>query len=63
MVRNTEKYSVELFETKDGGNLKVIPHQQVLINREVKQFHGVIWEPNNAKIAIHTNSKKVLREG
>jgi len=63
MNKNTEKYSVELFETKDGANLKVMPHQQVLINREVRTFHNVIWEPNFGKIAVHTNSKKVLEIG
>jgi len=61
--RKTAKYSVELFETKEGGNLQQIPHQQVLINREVRTFHSVIWEPNHNKIAIHTLSKKVLEAG
>lgn len=61
--RKTEKYSVELFETKEGANLQQIPHQQVLVNREVRTFHSVIWEPNHAKLAVHTLSKKVLEVG
>jgi uncharacterized protein with WD repeat len=63
MDKRTEKYSVEVFETKEGQNLTQIPHQQILVNREVRTFHGVIWEPNFNKLAIHTLSKKVLEAG
>ena len=63
MDKRTEKYSVEVFETKEGANLTNIPHQQILVNREVKTFHKVIWEPNYNKLAIHTLSKKVLEDG
>lgn len=61
--KKTEKYSVEVFETKEGANLTLLPHIQILVNREVKEFHGAIWEPNYNKLAIHTNSKKVLEYG
>ena len=56
------KYSIELFETKDG-NLNSIPKQQVKIDREVEKFNSVIWEPNHTKFAVHTLSKKTLRPG
>ena len=62
MVKNTEKYSVELFETKEQ-HLLSIPHQQLLIDREVNRFEGVIWEPHHAKLAVHTHSKKQLEYG
>jgi len=34
-----------------------------MIKREVVDFHGVIFEPNKDKIAIHTNFKKELKVG
>lgn len=61
--KKTTKYSVEVFETKEGDNLKIIPHQQILVNREVKTFHSAVWEPHHNKLAIHTESKKVLEAG
>ena len=55
------KYSVELFETR---NLQgSIPHQQIMIKREVVDFHEVIFEPNQGKVAIHTLFKKELKAG
>jgi len=51
---------VELFELKTIGS---IPHQQIMINRDVQEFHGVVFEPNQGKVAIHTTSKKVLEAG
>jgi hypothetical protein len=34
-----------------------------LVEREVNQFLGVIFEPHHAKVAIHTKSKKILEAG
>lgn len=34
-----------------------------MVNREVVEFHGVIWEPNQGKVAIHTTFKKELKAG
>jgi len=34
-----------------------------LVEREVHEFKGIIWEPHHAKVAIHTKSKKVLEAG
>jgi hypothetical protein len=34
-----------------------------VINREVLKFHGIIWEPNHSKLAIHTESKRILEAG
>jgi hypothetical protein len=59
--KKTTKYSVELFDFKDYKGL--IPHQQILVEREVNQFMGVVFEPHHAKVAIHTKSKKVLEAG
>lgn len=61
--KKTEKYSVEVFETKEGTNMSQIPHQQIMVNRDVRTFHAAIWEPNHNKLAIHTLSKKVLEAG
>jgi hypothetical protein len=33
------------------------------VNREVETFHGVHWEPNHNKIAIHTLSKRENKDG
>jgi len=60
--KKTTKYSVEVFETKSFSQGS-IPHQQILINREVHKFHNVIFEPNQGKIAIHTTFRKELRQG
>jgi hypothetical protein len=57
--KKTTKYSVELFDTRKQS----FPHQQVLINREVSTFHGIHWEPNHAKIAVHTLSKRIVEAG
>jgi hypothetical protein len=34
-----------------------------MINREVVEFHDVIFEPNQGKVAIHTTFKKELKAG
>jgi len=63
-IKNKQsKYSIELFEIKEGGALYSIPKQQVKIKREVEKFHSVIWEPGYAKFAVHTLSKKTLKPG
>ena len=55
------KYNVELFET---SNLQgSIPHQQIAIKREVAEFHNIVFEPNQGKIAVHTLFKKELKAG
>ena len=60
-VKKQLKYSVELFET---GNLHgSIPHQQIVINREVVKFNNVVFEPNQGKIAVHSYFKKELKAG
>ena len=61
MMKKTLKYSVELYDT--SSNTGSIPHQQILIERDVNQFHGVFFEPNQNKVGIVTQSKKVLRAG
>lgn len=55
------KYAMELFETSSLH--KSVPHKQIIIEREVEDFYGAIWEPNNAKLAIHTYSRKVIEPG
>jgi hypothetical protein len=57
--KKTIKYSVELFDTKKNS----FPHQQILVNRDVLEFHGVVWEPFHSKIAIHTLSKRAIEAG
>jgi hypothetical protein len=57
--KKTVKYSVELFSTK----IKNLPHQKILINREVLEFHDCHWEPNFCKLAVHTLSKRQLEAG
>jgi len=34
-----------------------------LINREVVEFHNLIFEPNQGKFCVHTTFKKELRHG
>mmetsp|Transcript_216 Transcript_216/g.392 ORF Transcript_216/g.392 Transcript_216/m.392 type:complete len:732 (+) Transcript_216:22-2217(+) len=63
-LKKQTKFSVEIFETKDLTRLQPqIPHQQILIEKEVVKFHGVSWEPSKDKIAVLTTSKKVLEAG
>ena len=62
MPKKTLKYSVELFDLK-GSGYGSIPHQQIMINREVSEFHSITFEPQQGKVAVHTTSKKVLRAG
>lgn len=57
--KKTVKYSIELFDTKKQS----FPHQQILINREVIKFLGLIWEPNHGKLAVHTLAKRSLDAG
>jgi hypothetical protein len=59
-TKKAVKYSVELFDLSNPGS---IPHQQILVNREVNEFHGIYFEPNHNKFGICTQSKKVLRAG
>lgn len=60
LQKKTIKYSAELFETQNMSN---IPHQQIIVQREVQEFHGIMWEPNQGKFAIHTLSKKITEAG
>lgn len=53
---------VSLFYTKDM-KINQIPNQKIIIDREIVTFHGVVWEPNHAKVAIHTTVKKVFGYG
>lgn len=69
MDKKKEKYSVELFETKDM-KIEEIPNQKILIKdsqtnveREILQVHSVEWEPNYSKIAIHSTCRKVIAHG
>jgi hypothetical protein len=62
MQKKTQKYSVELFDLKSAGSGS-IPHQQILINREVHEFHDVFFEPQQGKVAVLTTARKVLRAG
>ena len=57
--KKTMKYSVELFDTRKQN----YPHQQILIQREVLEFHSVVWEPKHAKMAVHTLSKRQIEAG
>ena len=59
MQKKTTKYSVELFDTK-SISYNSIPHQQIVINREVSDFHSVVFEPNQGKFAIHMKWRKVI---
>jgi hypothetical protein len=55
-------HAVELFETINC-RANEIPHLQVNINREVVKFMGCIFEPNQAKLAIHAESKRIIEHG
>lgn len=57
--KKTTKYSVELFDTK----VKTLPHQQILVKRDVIEFHSVVWEPFHSKLAVHTLSKRQIEAG
>mmetsp|Transcript_31429 Transcript_31429/g.48043 ORF Transcript_31429/g.48043 Transcript_31429/m.48043 type:complete len:522 (-) Transcript_31429:13-1578(-) len=61
MIKKQTQYSIEIFQTQDMR--KSVPHQQVLIKREVETFYSCIWEPNQGKLGVHTLSKKVLEAG
>lgn len=52
MMKKTLKYSVELYDT--SSTTGSIPHQQIMIDREVNQFHGVFFEPYQNKVGICT---------
>lgn len=62
MEKKKEKYCVEIFETKEM-KINQIPNQKINIDREVVTFHSVVWEPHQAKLAIHAESRKVLAHG
>merc|ERR1711998_483655 len=66
LVKKTAHYSVELFDTVNT-NMGSIAHRQVMIDREVHEFHSVVFEPrlgtSTCKVAIHTTSKKKLEAG
>lgn len=59
LQKKTTKYSVELFDTKNIS-YNSIPHQQIVINREVAEFHSVAFEPHQGKFAIHMKWRKVI---
>lgn len=61
-ARKREKHSVELFETKEM-RANEIAHMQIAINRQVIKFHGCFFEPTQAKIAIHAQSKRIVEQG
>jgi len=58
--KKSTKYQVEVFDLNAGDN---VPHQQIQIKREVQEFNGLYWEPNNTKLAIHTLAKKDAEPG
>ena len=62
LTKKTLRYSVELFDCKGTGHGS-IPHQQILVNREVNEFYSIVFEPQQGKLAVLTNSKKVLKFG
>jgi len=61
-LKKALKYKVEIFDTKQYSS-NSIPHQEILINRDVQKFHNVIFEPHQGKIAVHTTFRKVLEAG
>lgn len=60
-TKKSKQYAVELFDLTSTQD--IIPHQQIHVNREIYDFYGVYWEPNNTKLAIHTNSKREVELG
>lgn len=56
-TKKSKQYSIELFDLTDLRN-DLLPQQSIFIKRQVLEFYGVYWEPNNHKIAIHTNAKR-----
>jgi uncharacterized protein with WD repeat len=58
-IKKTSKPFVLLFETINMQP-NMVPHQQISINRDVLNFHGCTFEPNQAKLAIHTISKRII---
>jgi len=40
-----------------------VSHEKLKINREVHEFHGIHWEPNHDRFAVHTKSKREVAEG
>ena len=62
LEKKKEKYSVEIFETKEMKQNQ-IPNQKIIIEREIVEFSGIAWEPHQAKVAIHAVSRKVLAHG
>jgi uncharacterized protein with WD repeat len=54
-LKKASQYSVEIFDLTSRDD---VPHQQVQINRPVQIFRAVHWEPNHAKLAVHTLSQK-----
>lgn len=62
VLKKAPKYKVEIFETKVYGS-NSIPHLEILINREVHEFHNVIFEPFQGKLAVHTTFRKELKSG
>jgi hypothetical protein len=62
LQKKTTKYNVELFDTT-GSSSGSIPHQQIVINREVDKFKSVVFEPHQGKVAIIVSARKVLEAG
>ena len=62
LQKKTTKYNVELFDTT-GSTSGSIPHQQIVINREVSEFKSVVFEPHQGKVAINVTARKVLEAG
>jgi len=62
MEKKKEKFAVEIFETKEM-KINQIANQKILIDREIVEFKSVTWEPYQAKVAIHTQSRKIVGYG
>ena len=62
-LKKQSQFGVEVFDTKEMNFGSSIPHQQILIEREVEEFRTLSWEPNGSKLAVLTKSKKVLEAG
>ena len=41
----------------------MIPHQQIIMNRHVLEFYGAVFEPHQAKLAIHAQSERIVEAG